>query len=115
MDVEKFTSTSNDAIMQAITIAKTNRQTNVDTPHLLMAMLEDKFSQITFFFTESGINKDEVKRQVNQLISTLPKGNTETQQVYITSELNNILNEAQTISNNELSTYFIKIIGTTKT
>ena len=105
MDVEKFTSTSNDAIMQAITIAKTNRQTNVDTPHLLMAMLEDKFSQITFFFTESGINKDEVKRQVNQLISTLPKGNTETEQVYITSELNNILNEAQTISNNDGNTY----------
>ncbi len=105
MDVEKFTSTSNDAIMQAITIAKTNRQTNVDTPHLLMAMLEDKFSQITFFFTESGINKDEVKRQVNQLISTLPKGNSETEQVYITSELNNILNEAQTISNNDGNTY----------
>lgn len=105
MDVEKFTSTSNDAIMQAITIAKTNRQTNVDTPHLLMAMLEDKFSQITFFFTESGINKEEVKRQVNQLISTLPKGNTETEQVYITSELNNILNEAQTISNNDGNTY----------
>lgn len=105
MDVEKFTSISNDAIMQAITIAKTNRQTNVDTPHLLMAMLEDKFSQITFFFTESGINKEEVKRQVNQLISTLPKGNTETEQVYITSELNNILNEAQTISNNDGNTY----------
>ena len=105
MDVEKFTSTSNDAIMQAITIAKTNRQTNVDTLHLLMAMLEDKFSQITFFFTESGINKDEVKRQVNQLISTLPKGNSETEQVYITSELNNILNEAQTISNNDGNTY----------
>lgn len=105
MDVEKFTSTSNDAIMQAITIAKTYRQTNVDTPHLLMAMLEDKFSQITFFFTESGINKDEVKRQVNQLISTLPKGNSETEQVYITSELNNILNEAQTISNNDGNTY----------
>ena len=105
MDVKKFTSTSNDAIMQAITIAKTNRQTNVDTLHLLMAMLEDKFSQITFFFTESGINKDEVKRQVNQLISTLPKGNSETEQVYITSELNNILNEAQTISNNDGNTY----------
>ena len=105
MDVEKFTSTSNDAIMQAITIVKTNRQTNVDTLHLLMAMLEDKFSQITFFFTESGINKDEVKRQVNQLISTLPKGNSETEQVYITSELNNILNEAQTISNNDGNTY----------
>ena len=62
MDVEKFTSTSNDAIMQAITIAKTYRQTNVDTPHLLMAMLEDKFSQITFFFTESGINKSNFLR-----------------------------------------------------
>lgn len=105
MDLEKFTSMSNDAIMQAITIAKTNRQTNVDTPHLLMAMLEEKFSQITFFFTESGINKEEVKRQVNQLISTLPKGNTETEQVYITNELNNILNEAQTISNNDGNTY----------
>ena len=105
MDLEKFTSMSNEAIMKAITIAKTRHNTNVDTPHLLMALLDDKFSQITYLFTEQNIDKEGVKQQVSRLLSTLPTSNTESEQVYITSELNDILMQSESLSKEDGNTY----------
>lgn len=105
MDLEKFTSMSNEAIMKAITIAKTRHHTNVDTPHLLMALLDDKFSQITYLFSEQNIDKEGVKQQVSRLLSTLPTSNTESEQVYITSELNDILMQSESLSKEDGNTY----------
>ena len=105
MDLEKFTSMSNEAIMKAITIAKTRHNTNVDTPHLLMALLDDKFSQITYLFSEQNIDKEGVKQQVSRLITTLPTSNTESEQVYITSELNDILMQSESLSKEDGNTY----------
>ena len=105
MDLEKFTSMSNEAIMKAITIAKTRHHTNVDTPHLLMALLDDKFSQITYLFAEQNIDKEGVKQQVSRLLSTLPTSNTESEQVYITSELNDILMQSESLSKEDGNTY----------
>ena len=105
MDLEKFTSMSNEAIMKAITIAKTRHHTNVDTPHLLMALLDDKFSQITYLFTEQNIDKEGVKQQISRLLSTLPTSNTESEQVYITSELNDILMQSESLSKEDGNTY----------
>ena len=105
MDLEKFTSMSNEAIMKAITIAKTRHHTNVDTPHLLMALLDDKFSQITYLFAEQNIDKEGVKQQVSRLITTLPTSNTESEQVYITSELNDILMQSESLSKEDGNTY----------
>ena len=105
MDLEKFTSMSNEAIMKAITIAKTRHNTNVDTPHLLMALLDDKFSQITYLFAEQNIDKEGVKQQVSRLLSTLPTSNTESEQVYITSELNDILMQSESLSKEDGNTY----------
>ena len=105
MDLEKFTSMSNEAIMKAITIAKTRHNTNVDTPHLLMALLADKFSQITYLFAEQNIDKEGVKQQISRLITTLPTSNTESEQVYITSELNDILMQSESLSKEDGNTY----------
>ena len=105
MDLEKFTSMSNEAIMKAITIAKTRHNTNVDTPHLLMALLDDKFSQITYLFSEQNIDKEGVKQQISRLITTLPTSNTESEQVYITSELNDILMQSESLSKEDGNTY----------
>ena len=105
MDLEKFTSMSNEAIMKAITIAKTRHNTNVDTPHLLMALLDDKFSQITYLFAEQNIDKEGVKQQVSRLLSTLPTSNTESEQVYITGELNDILMQSESLSKEDGNTY----------
>ena len=105
MDLEKITSMSNEAIMKAITIAKTRHNTNVDTPHLLMALLDDKFSQITYLFAEQNIDKEGVKQQISRLITTLPTSNTESEQVYITSELNDILMQSESLSKEDGNTY----------
>ena len=105
MDLEKFTSMSNEAIMKAITIAKTRHHTNVNTPHLLMALLDDKFSQITYLFAEQNIDKEGVKQQISRLITTLPTSNTESEQVYITSELNDILMQSESLSKEDGNTY----------
>ena len=105
MDLEKFTSMSNEAIMKAITIAKTRHHTNVDTLHLLMALLDDKFSQITYLFAEQNIDKEGVKQQISRLITTLPTSNTESEQVYITSELNDILMQSESLSKEDGNTY----------
>ena len=105
MDLEKFTSMSNEAIMKAITIAKTRHNTNVDTPHLLMALVDDKFSQITYLFAEQNIDKEGVKQQISRLITTLPTSNTESEQVYITSELNDILMQSESLSKEDGNTY----------
>ena len=105
MDLEKFTSMSNEAIMKAITIAKTRHNTNVDTPHLLMALLDDKFSQITYLFAEQNIDKEGVKQQISRLITKLPTSNTESEQVYITSELNDILMQSESLSKEDGNTY----------
>ena len=105
MDLEKFTSMSNEAIMKAITIAKTRHNTNVDSPHLLMALLDDKFSQITYLFAEQNIDKEGVKQQISRLLSTLPTSNTESEQVYITGELNDILMQSESLSKEDGNTY----------
>ena len=105
MDLEKFTSMSNEAILKTITIAKTRHNTNVDTPHLLMALLDDKFSQITYLFAEQNIDKEGVKQQISRLITTLPTSNTESEQVYITSELNDILMQSESLSKEDGNTY----------
>ena len=70
-----------------------------------MALLDDKFSQITYLFSEQNIDKEGVKQQVSRLLSTLPTSNTESEQVYITSELNDILMQSESLSKEDGNTY----------
>ena len=72
MNLNNFTIKAQEAISQAQQIAFNNRQPNIETEHLLKALLTDKDSPIEFLLKKNNVNVSFVETKVDESIQKLP-------------------------------------------
>ncbi len=95
-----FTSKAQEALQRAQAIASGSNQQQIDTVHLLFALLEQAEGTVVAVLNRLGVNAEPVKIQVGKEIDKAPRGAADGRvpplgQVYLTNEMGRVLGQAQ--------------------
>lgn len=91
MNLNTFTIKSQEVIQQAQQLAFSKKNPNIDTPHILYALLDDKEGIINELLKKAGANTALLNNKLNDIISKLPVITTGDGGQNITREANNVL------------------------
>jgi len=91
MNLNNYTIKSQEIIQQAQQIAFNNGNPNIETNHVLKALLDDEDSLVEFLLKKNDVNVVFVKGKVEESISKLPKSGGGEPAQSISRELNNVL------------------------
>lgn len=98
MNLEKFTTSAQEALMYAQSIAQENRNTEVDVLHLAFALIDNDETVIDILNT-IGVNIEQIKNEIKREIEYLPKQLSGTKTgIYISPALNQVLFKGQSYS-----------------
>jgi ATP-dependent Clp protease ATP-binding subunit ClpB len=97
MNFNKYTIKSQEAIQQALEIAKGNNQQFLESGHLLKAMLTADESIVHTMLKKMGINLDHTRKKVDELIATYPKV-SDTGNAYLGKDMEKLLKAAEDIA-----------------
>src|SRR3989338_9001698 len=97
MDINKFTTKSQEAMRGAQEIASERVQQQLDTVHLLFALVSQEQSAVAVIFEKLGIDIAALKKETGKAIEMLTKiaGDLPFGQVYLTQDLARVLDRAQ--------------------
>jgi len=114
MDIEKFTLKAQEALQEARSIAEGKHHQQIDVEHLLLALLGQKEGIVIPILQKLGSNPDLVASQLGDELNRIPQVTGRgTGQVYLSSRLNEILNnawkEAERLKDEYLSTEHLLI------
>ena len=113
MQIDKFTIKAQEAISRAQNIASEYGHQNIDDFHLMAALLEQKDGIVLPVLQKLGVNIGEFKDKIKDLIKKNPKVTGQSAQVYISQQLNDVLNssfkEAERLRDEYVSTEHILI------
>jgi ATP-dependent Clp protease ATP-binding subunit ClpB len=73
MNLNNFTIKAQETVQQAQQVAFSNQNPNIETAHLLQALVEDKDGPITYLLKKNNINIALVETKLKELIAKLPK------------------------------------------
>jgi len=102
MDINKFTQKAQEALMNAQSVAARYKHQQVDNEHVMIALLDQEEGLIPHIFekisaTDPGVNVNNIREEIERYLAGLPKvsGPSGTvDQIYITSRLNSMLDQA---------------------
>ncbi|KYK22041.1 ATP-dependent chaperone ClpB [Thermoplasmatales archaeon SG8-52-4] len=94
MNLDKFTIKAQQAISGAQQRALNMGQQQIESEHVLLSLLEDNAGTIPALLKKLGINQSDFKSDIENLINGLPKVYGSPGQVYASSNLNFLLNQA---------------------
>jgi len=113
MQFEKLTIKTQEALSRAQSIASENGHQSIEDIHLMAALLEQKDGVIIPILAKLEINTDEFIKKVEEAVKKFPKVSGQNVQIYLSSELNDILNsatrEAEQLKDDFISTEHILI------
>ncbi|WP_124098125.1 ATP-dependent chaperone ClpB [Ruminococcus sp. Marseille-P6503] len=98
MNIQKFTQKSLEALQEAQSIASRNSNQAVDQEHLLLALLKQENGLIPQLFLKMDIDPQNLADAAEKAVGSVPKvqvGGREQGSVYISSELDRALSEAE--------------------
>ncbi|NLB70295.1 MAG: ATP-dependent chaperone ClpB [Lentisphaerae bacterium] len=98
MNNEKLTRKTQEAVMAAQQIALRHSHQSVDSPHLLLALLEQEDGLVPRIFEKAGVNSVAVKTDVENLLDRIPRvsGQTvESGKFYVSQEFQTLLANAE--------------------
>ncbi len=98
MDLNRFTEKSQEAIREAQSLATRYSHQQIDTEHLLLALLEQERGLATSILNKADIPAETLKRRLEEELARLPKVSGPSggpDQVYVTSRLNRLLTQAE--------------------
>src|SRR4051794_26858106 len=72
MQIDRFTTKSQEALQAAVALAASRRHTEVQPAHLLAVLLEQQDGVIPPVLRKLGTCPDEIRRLVNQALDALP-------------------------------------------
>jgi ATP-dependent Clp protease ATP-binding subunit ClpB len=117
MDIQKFTSNSQQAMQEAQALAFEYKHAQVDSLHLLHALLHQDQSIVMTILKKLEVPVEQVSFEVEQKLKTLPKGMSfEGSHIYVTPQMNYTLvmaeKEAKALGDEFISTehLFLAII-----
>jgi len=94
MQIDKFTIKVQELLASAQKIASENGHQSVDDIHLMSAMLQQKEGIIIPILKKLEVSIEDLLSKINDAIEKQPKVSGQTAQIYISPQLNNILNDA---------------------
>ncbi|MDP3012114.1 MAG: ATP-dependent chaperone ClpB, partial [Candidatus Hydromicrobium sp.] len=113
MQIDKFTIKAQEILSQAQRIASENGHQSIDDIHLMSAMLQQKDGIIIPMLKKLEVNIDDFSSKIDDALARQPKVSGQTAQIYISTELNDILNgafnEAEQLKDEYVSTEHILI------
>jgi len=113
MQIDKFTIKAQEILSQAQRISSENGHQSIDDIHLMYAMLKQEDGIIIPILEKLEVNIDDFSSKIDDALARQPKVSGQTAQVYISPELNNILNnafnEAEQLKDEYVSTEHILI------
>lgn len=96
MNIQKFTQKSAEALQNAKTIAEEYGNSTIECVHVLYALLDDGNGIVPQLLQKLSVDITELKNETASKINALPKlGNTSSAQLYISPELERVLNNAE--------------------
>ena len=95
--LERFTERSQDALQYAQELAQSHNNSQIETEHLLLALLEQKESLTEIILSQMGVDVSSLREKLKDEISLLPKMHATGQapQVYLSPALANVLTQAE--------------------
>jgi ATP-dependent Clp protease ATP-binding subunit ClpB len=100
MDINQMTEKVQQAIMNAQSIAIREEHQEVDEVHLFLSMLEDGDSLLVSILGKTNLKLDDIRGELQRILLKKPRisgSGAEQGKLYITSQLQRILAEAETI------------------
>lgn len=97
VDINRFTTKSQEAMRRAQEIASEHGQQQIDTPHLLLALVSQEESIVSSILEKLGVDIETLKKETTKAIETLPHvvGDLPFGQIYLTQDLARVLDRAQ--------------------
>ena len=99
MDVSKYTEKAQEAISVAQKLAEERNNTQLETEHLLLALVDQKDGVVPQILEKLGVDYNQVKRQLENELEKLAKASGPTQ-VYLSPRLKQVLDAAEKESRN---------------
>ncbi|SVE20394.1 uncharacterized protein METZ01_LOCUS473248, partial [marine metagenome] len=97
MNTQKFTEMSLQAIQDSQSYAQSAGNTEVDTFHLLKALIEQEHGIVPELLSRMSLSANMLSLALDRELEKLPKttGNVDTSKVYVTQVMNQVLTEAE--------------------
>ena len=92
MNFDNFTIKSQEAVQQAVNIARQNGNQAIEVAHLLKAVIDKGESVVKFLFQKLGVNQSQIEAGLDKEIATLPKVSGGEQ--FLSREANDVLQKA---------------------
>ncbi|HZH37046.1 MAG TPA: AAA family ATPase, partial [Flavisolibacter sp.] len=73
MNLNNFTIKATEVIQQSQQVAYNNQNSNIETDHILKAMLDQQDSPVEFLLKKNGVNVQQLEAKLDAQISRLPK------------------------------------------
>ena len=96
MNLNNFTIKAQEAIAQSQQIAFNNGNPNIETEHLLKALLSDQDSPISFLLKKNNVNTTFVETKLDESITRLPKVQGGDPAQAVSRDMNNVILRAGT-------------------
>ena len=97
MNLNNYTIKSQELIQQAQQLAFNNGNANIETEHLLKALLKDEDSPVDFLLKKNDVNVAFVEGKVDEAIAKLPKAGGGEPAQSLSREMNNVLLKANAL------------------
>src|SRR4051812_22991316 len=97
MNLNNYTIKSQEVIQQAQQEAFNNGNPNIETNHVLKALLNDENSPVEFLLKKNNVNVPFIKSKVEESIGKLPKVSGTEPAQSVSRELNNALLRANSV------------------
>jgi len=97
MNLNNFTIKTAEAVQQAQQLAFNLQNPNIETEHLLKALLEQEDSPVEYLLKKNNVTVNLVETKLQQLVDKLPKANGTEPAQSISREANNVLLRAGSI------------------
>jgi ATP-dependent Clp protease ATP-binding subunit ClpB len=91
MNLSNFTIKAAEAIQQAQQAAFNNNNSNIETDHMLKALLEAEDSPVEYLLKKNSVNTQGLQTKLNEQIASLPKVNGGEPAQNISREANNVV------------------------
>ena len=94
MNLNNFTIKAQELVAQAQQLAFNHQNPNIETPHLLKALLDDENGPISYLLKKNNVNTTHIENKVTELINRLPQIQGSEPAQNITREVNNAVLKA---------------------
>lgn len=91
MNLNNFTIKAQEMLQQAQQLAYNNQSPNIETAHLLKALLDDKDGPISYLLKKNAVNTGHIEGKLNEMIDKLPKATSGEPAQSVSREVNNVI------------------------